>query len=841
SADQRAISHLTQLLDGLLDPFFAVDREWRFTFVNQHAAAFMGRQVHELYGRVLWEVVPAALGSELSAEYRQVMTGREVRQFELDAAALGLWLELRAFPHADGIAVHFRDVTARKLGAQRREQLLDVTRALSTAVTEDEVMDAALGTGLQALGAYAGSVLRFTPEAEQLTVLRSAGYEAQVIQSWITIPLDTPIPVTDALRTGQALFLQEAELLARYPVLHDLKASRTHAIAVLPLHAHNRTIGALTLSFDSDRTWELGERDFMASLSAQLALALERSRLYGVERQRAEQLAFLAQASELLAGSRRPAEVLEQLASLAVLNLADWCSVRVPTEDGELRQAALAHRDRSSTESVGEYDASLTTRVEDERGAGQVFRTQQPLLIPSLTDEVLAAHVQGVQLEAFRNAQVRSVIVVPLVASGESLGVLSLVSGTPGRYGPGDLAFAQEFARRAASALENARLTDALRQEQTRLSAVLDQLPVAVWLAELPSGRMIAGNRAVTDVLHLPSLLPGSLQEYSAFVGHHPGGRRYENHEWPLARTITALEVVQDEMVETQCQDGSHAFISLSSAPVLTETGQPFLAVATGVDVTARVLAEREARELSTQLEGRVRERTAQLEALNTDLNAFSYSVSHDLRAPLRHIVGFIGLLRRSLGEVGPVPARYLGVIEQAAVRMGTLIDELLALAKSSQQPLTKSHVELETLVQGVQADLESELAGRRIEWRLADLPGVQADPGLLRQVFANLLGNAVKYTRPREQAVIEVWAETRAGDHILHVRDNGAGFDPQYANRLFEVFQRLHRAEDFEGNGVGLANVKRIVTRHGGQVWAEGRPDGGATFSFSLPAAEPH
>ncbi len=219
------------------------------------------------------------------------------------------------------------------------------------------------------------------------------------------------------------------------------------------------------------------------------------------------------------------------------------------------------------------------------------------------------------------------------------------------------------------------------------------------------------------------------------------------------------------------------------------------------------------------------------------ELEAFAYSVSHDLRTPVRHITGFASLLRNALkGRLDDKSAQYLTIINDAALRMNVLIDAMLDLSRSGRQALQLEAVDLNALLSAVRADLETELDERRVTWEVAPLPVVRADGDTLRQVLANLLGNALKYTRTREAARIEVWAEEREQEVAVFVRDNGVGFDPKYQERLFGAFQRLHRTDEFEGTGVGLATVRRIIHRHGGQVWAQSDPDQGAVFSFTLP-----
>lgn len=253
-----------------------------------------------------------------------------------------------------------------------------------------------------------------------------------------------------------------------------------------------------------------------------------------------------------------------------------------------------------------------------------------------------------------------------------------------------------------------------------------------------------------------------------------------------------------------------------------------------------RERADQQIRKFNEELEERVRARTAELEAANRELEAFSYSVSHDLRSPLMHLSGFANLLAEKYEhQLGAEGKKYLQRIEQAVARMASLIDDLLKLAKVSRQEMKLQEVGLRSLVDEVLKELEADIRKQETDWRIGQLPRVRCDCGSMRQVLANLVSNAIKYTRPRRRAVIEIGQAIVEGIPAFFVRDNGVGFDMKYADKLFAPFQRLHRQEEFEGTGIGLATVQRIIHKHGGHIWAESQPEQGSTFYFTLGAGE--
>jgi len=289
----------------------------------------------------------------------------------------------------------------------------------------------------------------------------------------------------------------------------------------------------------------------------------------------------------------------------------------------------------------------------------------------------------------------------------------------------------------------------------------------------------------------------------------------------------------EGELTHTKA-DGVQVIVASRWSLRRDQHGRPVAILQTSNDITARKRWEKEIQGLNQKLA----QRSIALEASNKELEAFAYSISHDLRAPLRHIAGFAELLRKNAAaSLNEKSQRYLTMILEAANRMGNLIDDLLAFSRISRAEAHKSFLDLGQVVQEVVAEVRQDAKQRNIKWKIDPLPACYGDRSMLRLAFVNLISNAVKFTRTRPQAEIEIGCTDQdRGDPLLFIRDNGVGFDMKYSNKLFGVFQRLHPQEAFEGTGIGLATVQRIVHRHGGRIWAESTVDGGATFYFSLP-----
>lgn len=383
--------------------------------------------------------------------------------------------------------------------------------------------------------------------------------------------------------------------------------------------------------------------------------------------------------------------------------------------------------------------------------------------------------------------------------------------------------------RQAEFRQQRKKAEEALLSSEERYRSLVDLSPDALFVAA--EERIVFINSAGVRLLgaaNADQLIGRALKD----IVHPDDWEATKERLQELREHTRSVPFLEQRLLQL---DGTPVDVEIAAAP-LVFAGKPAAQVIAH-DTRERKRAEEEIRNLNLDLEQRVRERTVELEAANKELEAFSYSVSHDLRAPLRHIEGFVEILTATTtASLDEESARHLQTIAESAKQMGRLIDDLLTFSRTARVELTKTTTDLAGLVQSAIRDLEQDTRNREVHWIVGDLPQVQADVALLRQVLLNLLSNALKYTRTRKQARIEVASTHNELEHIMFVRDNGVGFDMRYAHKLFGVFQRLHRANDFEGTGVGLANVRRIISRHGGRTWAEAELNKGATFYFSLP-----
>ena len=373
-----------------------------------------------------------------------------------------------------------------------------------------------------------------------------------------------------------------------------------------------------------------------------------------------------------------------------------------------------------------------------------------------------------------------------------------------------------------------------LRHHSSVLQSVLNSMGEGVMACDT-KGTLLFSNPTSEQILGREPMAPNSIhyaEEAGVFLQDKVTPCPVD--ETPLARAFRGESMNNVELFVRHAQLPEGAWITLTGRPLKDEAGAIQGGLVVFRDTTERKNSEESIKKLNQDLQKRAME----LETVNKELEAFSYSVSHDLRAPLRHIDGFAELLLKKAGTaLDEKLRRYAEKISESAKELGELIDDLLAFSRVGRSEMRSSLVSLDRMVREEITRLERDIQGRSVSWKIGSLPSTQGDPSMLRLAFFNLLANAVKYTRTRPNAEIEVGCfEDPSGETNFFVRDNGVGFDMKYADKLFGVFQRLHSASEFEGTGIGLANVRRIIHRHGGRTWAEGAVDGGAIFYFSLP-----
>ncbi|PTL79818.1 ATP-binding protein [Vitiosangium sp. GDMCC 1.1324] len=573
-----------------------------------------------------------------------------------------------------------------------------------------------------------------------------------------------------------------------------------------------------------------------------------------------ERLSLLAEAGELLSASLDLESTLTATARLLVPRLGDWSGVNLANGASPARLLAAIHADPAKVELMRQLRERYPADAGNSSSIAQVLRTGQPLLTSDITDDMYVATARDAEhLRLLRELGLRSLIVVPLNARGRTLGTLSVATAESSRrLGRDELRLVEELARRAALAVDNARLFAEVKCAQARQEVALEAGRMGAWEWDIPAGR-VTWAPALERIHGIPEgSFGGTFQDYQSDM--HPEDR--ERVLASIQRLVALREPEHHVQYRIVLPDGQVRWLEAHGRLSLDEHGQPSRLTGVCTDITERLALEEDARRLVREQAARAeaeraRQHTAELLASlekaqaelaqraqeltrsNEDLEQFAYVASHDLQEPLRMVASYVQLLSRRYKERLDADAdEFIRYAVDGATRMQALINDLLAFSRVGTRgkelvpvPLEKS---LERALSSLRLALEE--SGARME--VEPLPWVKGDEGQLAQLLQNLVGNALKFCGGRPPR-IRVSATSAGGTVTVAVEDNGIGIEPQYYERIFAIFQRLHSREEYPGTGIGLSICKKIVERHGGRIWVESTPGQGSTFHFTLEAAE--
>lgn len=785
AADRR----LAEIVHGMTEACFALDGDWRFTFVNDRTETLLKRRRDEMIGRSIWEVFGRLEGTWMETKYRHAMTSREPVAFEVLSPVAERWLDIRLFPTAEGLAAFLLDIDPRKQAEaalvqseERFRTMVDSMAQLAWVARADGFITWYNRRWYE----YTGT----TPEQ-----MEGWGWQSvhdpellpRVMANWKTaIDSEELFEMEFPLRGADGRF---RSFLTRGQPLKD-KEGR-----VIQWFGTNTDVETLKQADEAVRRSERKLREVIDGLGPNTFLGLMTPEGILIESNR----------PVLAAAGLVPDDVIGK-----PFDDTFWWSHSEPVRR-RLRDAMA----RAAAGEASRYDVQLRmagdsrmwvdfslTPVKD--AGGQVI-----FIVPSgnvIEERVKAEAAIRESEEHFRFLNDLSVATRSLADPAQIMEVTARMLGR--HLGASRCAYAD---------------MDADGEQFTILHDYTDGCESTVGHYNLS----LFGARAVA-----------TLHQGETLIIHDVAAELSPGDGSDMFKAIGIQSIISCPLVK----DGILRALMAVHQTTPREWNPSEIAIVEDVvercwATIERRLAEEKIRQMNVDLEQRVLERTAALEAANKELEAFSYSVSHDLRAPLRAVDGFSqALVEDCAPQLTEDGRHYLATIRSETQRMGELIDDLLTFSRLSRASLDRLPIDTGNLVRSVLKDLFIEHEIRKIDIQIGDLPVCDGDPALMKQVWMNLLSNAVKYTKRKASTVIEIGTLQKDGETVFFVKDNGAGFDMRYSNKLFGVFQRLHRAEDYEGTGVGLAIVQRIVHRHGGRVWAEGRLEQGATFYFTLP-----
>ena len=802
STAEASVRRLAAIVMSSNDGIIGKTLDGTVTSWNPGAEFIYGYSAEEIIGQPITRVIPPDLHGEFENFLLRLRTGESIRNYETQRARKDgkrITVSITVSPLRDGkgnivgAATITRDITEGKQNEEKARRLNRTLRALSECTerlmraTEEAAVLQEVCDVVTEVAGYRMAWVGYAEKDESKTVRPMAaagfdeGYLAKANVVWAEVPRGRG-PTGTCIRSGQTSICQD--------VLSDtrLEPWREQAIQqgfrssmAVPLKLGTDVIGALTIYASEPGRFESEEQKLLEQLASNMTYAIMTLRAR-VEKSTAE--------TALNQSELRYRSLVTATAQIV------WTT----NADGEVVHDMPLWREYTG---LG---------LEQTMGSGWLIS-----LHPDDRERVARIWAKAWRARSLYDTEYR-------IRRRDGEYRMFAVRGVPIREADGRI---REWIGTCTD------ITDRKRaEEEVRRASVYNRNLIEASLDPLVTirndGKILDVNRATEIVTGVPrsDLVGSDFCDY--FTEPEKARRGYER--------VFAEGSVRDYPLAIRDSSGNLMEVLYNASLFTDEAGHVQGVFAAARDVTRMKAAEQEVRRLNEELEQRVIQRTTQLQAANKELEAFTYSVSHDLRAPLRHISGFSKILSEEFAAVLPCEAQHhVQRILEGTRRMGQLVDDLLNLGRVGRKELSLQVSGLRSIVDEVIEGLKPDIGDRQVDWRISDLPYVEVDTALMQQVLQNLLSNALKFSRPRSRAVIEIGQERRDGTRVVYVRDNGVGFSMKYADKLFGVFQRLHRQEDFEGTGVGLATVQRIIQKHGGLIWAEAELDKGATFYFTL------
>jgi signal transduction histidine kinase/GAF domain-containing protein len=747
-----------------------------------------------------------------------------------------------------------REALARKVGeveafARRAARIERITAALTTAATAHDVADAVTSHGTELFGASATLLFLLSRDEQHLELVTFGGAGTPRVSPYQHLSIDDDQPLPRAVRTGVPVWLgSHEEILRDRPELAGVRrdGARLEGIVALPLRGTHRILGGLACSFYEPPVLDEVQRSFFLTVASQCGLALERARLLENERatnrrleRQKERLAVLVQASEVLSASLHSRHALAELTKMVVPKLADWCAIDELTEGGAVRRLAVAHRHPDKVDLIRRLEEEFPARPDPTRGVPFVLRTGEREFVPEIPDALLTASAQSPEhLSLLRSLGLTSYAVVPIRARGVVLGALTLVSDGERRLFEDDVEFAEELARRAALALENARLYEAAEAARAQLHGLFTGAPAAISITRGPEHRYelanepyerFVGERALVGKTVHEALPPGRRERIATRMAEVlETGRRHADAELPIH--------VEGE----GGADAATRVYSVVRQPTHDAAGLVDGVATFAFEITEQVEARQRVERLAAdnaRLYADAQRLIKALEATNRELDQFAYVTSHDLKAPLRGIGSLAEWIVEDAGATMPPDAHHkMGLLRGRVRRMEALIQGILDYSRAARGAGKREEVDVGKLVADV-----AEMLGVKAPAAVTHdgaLPVLTTERVAFQQVLLNLVGNALKHAR-KADAHVRVEARDAGDAWELRVIDDGPGIAAAFHERIWGIFQTLEARDAMESTGIGLSIVKKVVEARHGRVWVESSEGEGATFAFTWPKTE--